>query len=53
MRWPNVASTTTVIVASGMIFHECRDGLVELLQAGERPTFGRDVGAVDHEVARS
>ena len=40
-------------LVGGMLGEEGPDGFVELAQAGERATFGRDVGAVDDDVVGS
>ena len=47
MRWPNVASTTTVIDGVGVLVAERHHGVVELGQARHGPAFGGDVGSVD------
>ena len=51
MRWPNVASTTTVMTSCGVLLEEGHDGLVELAQAGHGPPLGGDVRAVDDDVS--
>jgi hypothetical protein len=52
MRCSNEASTTTVMTA-GILFGVGAHRLVELRQAGERPSFGGQVRPVHHDVMGS